>query len=296
MSVSQPIDMNELNDVHDMKRPNTGQGVYAVTRSARARIKRQPQAVGQSMRRWLLACFGSLGLMLTLVPQAWGYGVYDLRQIISNTKPAAPTPGKKGEKAKAGSGLQNARESTSGVDLEYLDQVLNDLARQALYYPPVFSDDAERARATSDVQVLMKMLRPLTSRKYPPSAALLRSGLLHLLAWNLDLPGAEAIAFNHLELYLKRTPGDAYANFLLGVCYAGSANQQAAAIGYLNRAVAGGVPQAHYTLALVYYTQGDRQRALENLQLYQQAFPDDPDIAPLIRAIQNGEVQVEHEQ
>lgn len=210
-------------------------------------------------------------MLMLWASAASAYAEYDLSQVLP----------------------KGASKTDAGLDLVFLDQVLNDLSTHALYYPPIFANEDEQARAVADVRLLIKVMQPITKRKVIPSSALLRLGLLHLLAWNLEIPNSQPLALKYLQAFLRGTPNDGYANYLLGVYYAGTAKQQQESILPLNRAILSGYPQAYYTLALVYYSLGDKARTLENLRLYASHFPNDTDTASLIQAIDNGSLRVE---
>jgi len=64
------------------------------------------------------------------------------------------------------------------------------------------------------------------------------------------------------------------------------------AIPHLENALAAGIPEAPYTLGLTYLSAGEKQKALDSLELYQRNNPDNKSIEMLLDGIRSGKVEI----
>lgn len=220
------------------------------------------------LRRILLAILMLLASSFTCAKE---YGHHDPKRMLT----VAETPaGKK-----------------HGLDLRYLDQMLNDLALHARNYPPQFDTAQDRQRAVQDVKMLSGMLDILIAGPSPNAELLARAGFLNSIGHNLDIPGSTektAAIFNKL---LTAAPADPRGNYMYGAFLAG-AGKSREAIPYLEKALAVGIADAAYSLGMAYLTLGDKQKALQHLDVYQQRNPNDGNVAKLIDGIRNGTLEI----
>ncbi|MDO8385569.1 MAG: hypothetical protein Q7T13_04095 [Polaromonas sp.] len=207
---------------------------------------------------------------------AWAapYGNYDARRILSVTD--TPT-GKR-----------------HGIDLQYLDSMLADIASHARNYPPVFDSDADRQRATRDTATLAGMLGLLTQDASAHPEILLRAATVNSYGHNLQINGAAEKANTLFQRLLAAAPDHPRSNHAYGVFLAGVA-KPAESLPYLEKALAAGVVDAGYALGLVHLGLGDQARALQYLETYKARVPADPQVAALIEAIRSGKVTVRRE-
>ena len=178
-----------------------------------------------------------------------------------------------------------------GLDLRYLDQMLNDLALHARDYPPQFDNLQDRQRAVQDAKMLSGMLDVLLTGPSPDAELLVRTGFLNSIGHNLDIPGSAektAAIFNKL---LTAAPADPRGNYMYGSFLAG-AGKPREAIPFLEKALAVGVTNAAYSLGMTYLTLGDKQKALQHLEACKQRNPNDGNVAKLIDGIRNGKLEI----
>ena len=202
--------------------------------------------------------------------QAKEYGNYDPKRIVTFSE----TP----------SGKQ------AGIDLNYLDQILNDLGLHATNYPPQFDTPQDRQRAIQDIKTLSGMLDILLSDPSPNPEILLRAGFINSLGHNLDIPGSGEKTSAIFQRLLSASPSDPRANYMYGRFLAG-ANKPEEAIPHLEKALAAGVGDAAYALGMTYLSLGDKEKALENLEDYRKRSPNDGNAAVIIDAIRNGKIE-----
>lgn len=220
--------------------------------------------------------FMVLVAVVCAVPPAWAkaYGNYDARRILTVTD--TPT-GKR-----------------HGIDLQYLDTMLDDLAAHARNYPPSFDSDQDKQRATRDATVLAGMLGMLAQDAGAHPEILFRAATVNSMGHNLQIAGAGQKADALFQRLLVLTPDHPRSNHAYGVFLAGAA-KPAASLPYLEKALAAGLVDAGYSLGLVYLSLGDKTRALEYLDAYKAKTPTDTNAAMLIEAIRSGRATVKRE-
>lgn len=178
-----------------------------------------------------------------------------------------------------------------GLDVRYLDQMLNDLAAHAKNYPPQFDTPQDRQRAVQDVRMLSGMLDIVITGPSPNAELLARAGFLNSIGHNLDIPGAAEKTAAIFKALLTAAPADPRGNYMYGSFLAG-AGKPKEAIPYLEKALAVGVADAAYSLGMTYLTLGDKQRALQHLDAYKQRNPNDGNVAKLIDGIRSGKLEI----
>lgn len=208
-------------------------------------------------------------ILFSLAADAREYGRYDLNRILSTSETAA---GKK--------------YSLDGV---YLDRILDDLARHAGNFPPQFDTQQDRLRATQDVKTLGKIFDIVTNGPAQNRELLVRAGVLNSIGHNLDIPGSAEKADTLFRRLLAEAPSDPRGNYLYGIFLAGSGRPKAA-LPYLNKALAGGMTDAGYSLGMAHLSLGDKTNALHHLTEYRRRKPNAVHIDTLIEAVKNGKI------
>jgi len=209
-------------------------------------------------------------LLALTVSHAKEYGNYEPKRILAVTE----TPSGK----------------SYGIDVPYLDQMLNDLSLHAKNYPPQFDTPQDQQRATQNVVMLSGMLDILINGPAANPELLIRAGLLNSIGHNLDISGSAEKATGIFQRILTATPSDPKGNFLFGTFLA-RAGKPKEALPYLEKARAVGVADADYAIGMTYLSLGEKDRALENLEAYKRRNPNDGNIDKLIDAIRNGKIE-----
>lgn len=215
-----------------------------------------------------------LGLsLLIFFPSAYAkeYGNYEPKKIL---KVSETSSGKK-----------------YGIDGQYLDQILGDLAFHAKNYPPRFDTPNDQQRAAQDVRVLSGMLDVLVSSPNAHPEILLRAGLLNSIGHNLNIPGSAEKTTSIFHKLLSASPSHPRGNLIYGTFLAGAAKPKEA-IPYLERALSLGESDAAYALGMTYLSLEDTKKALKYLESYQQKNPSDASASGLIEAIRSGKLEI----
>ena len=217
------------------------------------------------MKTWI-----PLLLLLTLaapMAHATGYPGYDPQRILTASENAS------GQK-------------TYGLDMRYLDRMLGDLARYAGHYPPSFESPEQKQRAIQDLNTLSGMLSMLLKEGKPNPQILFRSAIANRMGHNLDIPGAAEKAEQQFQALLQAEPDNRQGNYRLGVFLAETGRLERS-IPYLEKALALGVEEANYSLAMVYLGMENKDDAIARLEEYLKARPNDKSAQELITAIKS---------
>ncbi|MGO8952790.1 MAG: hypothetical protein ACLPWS_12255 [Rhodomicrobium sp.] len=195
-------------------------------------------------------------------------------------------------------GLLSFSDSPSGkqatINMQYLDKILNDLSAHAGSYPPHFDSPGGKERALHDAKSVAGMLATLTENPPPNPEVLLRAGIANNIGTNLDIPGCAEKTNAIFQKLLAISPDNARANYIYGT-FLGSTGNPTAALPYLEKARAAGIPAAYWAIGTSYLALGDQQKALGAFREYQKQNPSDANTAKIIDAITNGRVQTRRE-
>jgi len=218
-----------------------------------------------------LALAVTAGLALGIRSQSKHYGGYDPNKILI---PADPATG-----------------NNPAVDVTYLDAWIDKLAAHTSIYPPSFDSENDKKQATDDLALLAGILDTLIDPKQPNVELLRRVALVNSLEHNLDVPGAAQKANDSFIQLLRIAPDDPQGNWKYGVFLAG-AGRPNDAMPYLLNAEKLGVVSATYSLGMSYLMAGDKQKAIEYLEKYHKAVPQDKSIEPMIENLKKGKFKV----
>lgn len=180
------------------------------------------------------------------------------------------------------------------VSLSSIDAELSAIAPHAKDFPPRFSSAAERKQIEARLRELLTLLDAAVAQHPDEPELLFRSGFANAMGHNLDFDGCAPKYYKAFDRLLELKPEDPRANFYYGAFLAGTAARQKDSSVYLEKAVALGVTDAHYTLAFVYLSQSDKPNALKHLREFARQHPDDQMIERKIMQIEHAEINVRH--
>lgn len=209
------------------------------------------QTVGNLiMKHVILIAF----LMFITIPLAHSkeYGQYDLKLVRTIVK------------SKSG--------NRYGIDLKYLDPILYDLGLRAKNSPAQFSSAQEQERAVRDINAISGMLDVLVNQPKADPGLLVRAGFINTLGRNIGIPGSSKKAHENFKKLLKAKPADPQGNYLYGTFLAGEGKVKKA-IPHLEKALSGGIPDAAFTLGMAYRSLGNKQKALDNFEIFKKSSP-----------------------
>lgn len=172
-----------------------------------------------------------------------------------------------------------------GLDMRYLDRMLDDLSRHAGHYPPSFDSAEQKRRASQDLNVLLGMLDVLLKDKKLNLQILLRSAIANRMGHNLDIPGSAEKAEQQFQALLQAAPGSPQGNYQFGIFLAAT-GRLVQSVPYLEKSLAMGVEEANYSLGMAYLGTGNKQAALVRLREYLKIEPNDNSMRELIKTIE----------
>ena len=135
-----------------------------------------------------------------------------------------------------------------------------------------------------------KMLDPLIDNPSTSPPLLLRLGVLHAIAFNLDVPDSFQKAGSAFNKLLSLTPDDPQANYRYG-SFLAATTRKGEGIPFLEKAKSLGVVNADYWLGSSYALVGNKAKAIENLDAYTRRTPSDANAAKLLEAIRADKVE-----
>ena len=136
------------------------------------------------------------------------------------------------------------------------------------------------------------MLNAVAQEPKPDTELFLRAGFLGIIGKNLNIPGSAAGADANFKKLLVSAPSNSEGNYLYGIFLAGEGKPKKA-VPYLKKAVAAGVSDAAYTLGLVYMALGNKQKAIDSIEVFRKSSPYNAESADkLIDEIKNGKAIV----
>lgn len=197
------------------------------------------------------------------------YGDYDVRKVVS------------------------VREDVNGkkladFDINYLDKITSDLSAHAENYPPRFDTDEDKKKAQKDAGQLIYILDVLKEGN-GDKEIMIRAGHIYSIAHNLDVPDAAEKAKNVYSQLISRYPDDSNIAYIYGVFLAGT-GQLDESMPYLNKALSAGILNANFSIGMVYFAKGDKEKALSYLKKYIAVNPKDVNASHIIEAIESGHV------
>lgn len=172
-----------------------------------------------------------------------------------------------------------------GLDMHYMDRMLNDLSRHVGHYPPSFDSADQRRRVSQDLNGLLGILDVLLKDKRLSLQILLRSAIANRMGHNLDIPGSAEKAEQQFQALLQAEPGAPQGNYQFGIFLA-ETGRLGQSIPYLEKALAMGIEEANYSLGMAYLGTGNKQAALVRLREYLKTEPNDSSMRELIKTIE----------
>ncbi len=109
---------------------------------------------------------------------------------------------------------------------------------------------------------------------------------------NLDFEGCAVKYFKAFDRLLELKSDDKKANYNYGAFLVTTAARQKDGIKYLEKALALGVPEAHYTLGFAYLVQGDKAKALLHFKEYAKQHPNDEELKRKISEIEQANIRI----
>ena len=185
--------------------------------------------------------------------------------------------------------------SEHSAELDSFDATLAKIAEHARDYPPKFASGTERKQIETELQKTIAALAAALGQHPDDPQLLFRDGFANAMGHNLDFPGCAQRCMKSYERLLELQPANGKACFYYGGFLASTAAHQKKSISYLERAIALGVTDAHYTLGFALLTQADKKGALEHFREYSRLNPTDKKVKTLIEQVETAEVKIIHQ-
>ena len=181
----------------------------------------------------------------------------------------------------------------NAAEFASIDASLSRVAQHAKSYPPQFASDLERKQIEAELAKTLESIEAALTRHPDDPGLLFRNGFANAMGHNLDFHGCPERCMKSYQTLLTLQPDNANGNFYYGGFLASTAAHQKESIRYLEKALALGVTDAHYTLGFALLSQGDKKGALEHFGEYSRLNPTDDQVKKLIDHINKSEVKIQ---
>ena len=186
------------------------------------------------------------------------------------------------------------KEQGATINLQYLQDRIEELSKNAGTYPTQFDSEQDKALAQKETQVLLEIAKTMTDSADEPSTLYLAMQIARI-GHNLDIKGAAEQTISYADRFIEKTPDDSRGYFFMGA-FLSEAGKAKEGKPYLDKALELGNEAARWSLAMSALFEGNTEEALNQLNLYQKSFPNDPRVQTLIEAIQNGTIELKSTQ
>jgi tetratricopeptide (TPR) repeat protein len=181
------------------------------------------------------------------------------------------------------------------VNLEVIDYYIARIAEHAKEYPPRFKSEEEFNEVAEKLDKLIGVLAIVEENQQKNADFLLKSAFVQSMAHNINMKGAAKKAKEEFDKLLELEPDNIKGNYLYGMFLSGTQKYHFESIPYLEKAFALGETDAQYTLGLLYYQQGDKNKGLSYLREYAANNPEQERVKKVISAIESGKLKFQHD-
>lgn len=184
------------------------------------------------------------------------------------------------------------KEQGATIDLQYLQDRIAELSKNAGTYPTQFDSEDDQIAATKEAQVLLEIAKTMTDSSDEPSTLYLSMQIARI-GHNLNIKNAAEQAISYADRFIEKTPDDSTGYFFMGAFLSESGKIKEGRP-YLDKALALGNEAARWSIAMSYLFEGNTEAALKELKLYQKSYPKDPRAKQLIEAINSEGFKIEN--
>ncbi|MCF7761067.1 MAG: hypothetical protein K9M98_11255 [Cephaloticoccus sp.] len=176
-----------------------------------------------------------------------------------------------------------------GLELPAIDRTLAEVGAHAKNYPPKFGSTEEREKTEAKLRDVLNQLDAVLLDRPDDRELLMRAGMAHSMGHNLDFAESAKRCTQIYDHVLAMNPEDAWANLHYGIFLSGSRRQEQGMV-CLEKALALGVKEANYPLAIACLTLEDPVNARVHLERYVADFPQDGRAMKLLQLLRDDKV------
>lgn len=105
------------------------------------------------------------------------------------------------------------KEQGATINLQYLQDRIEELSKNAGTYPTQFDSEQDKALAQKETQVLLEIAKTMTDSADEPSTLYLAMQIARI-GHNLDIKGAAEQTISYADRFIEKTPDDSRGYFL----------------------------------------------------------------------------------
>ena len=182
------------------------------------------------------------------------------------------------------------KEQGATINLQYLQDRIAELSKNAGTYPTQFDSETDKTEATKEAQVLLEIAKTMTEASDEPSTLYFAMQITRI-GHNLNIKGAAEQTISYADRFIEKTPDDSTGYFFMGAFLSESGKVKEGKP-YLDKALELGNEAARWSIAMSYLFEGNTEDALKELKRYQKSYPKDPRAKQLIEAINSGKLEL----
>ena len=179
------------------------------------------------------------------------------------------------------------------IDMRVIDYYINRISTHAKEYPPKFKSKKEQDEVIDKLEQLIGLLEIIGENQQNNPEFIARAALANSMGHNVDLKGSAEKSGIYYKKLLRLTPDSPIANYHYGMFLSGTRKHHFDSIPYLEKALKLGQEDARYTLGLLYYQLGDKEKGMSMLRKYSLNNPKNKHVKKLIEAINSGKLKFE---
>jgi tetratricopeptide (TPR) repeat protein len=179
------------------------------------------------------------------------------------------------------------------VDMRVIDYYLEIISNHAKEYPPKFKSKEEQQEIVTKLEQLIELLEIIGENKHDSPEFLARAAFANSMGHNVNLKGSAEKSGSYYKKLLKITPENPVANYQYGMFLSGTKKYHFDSIPYLEKALELKQYDARYTLGLLYYQQGKKEKGMKMLQKFASDNPSNSYVKKIIDALKSGKLKFE---
>jgi len=179
------------------------------------------------------------------------------------------------------------------VNMQVIDYYLNRISTYARSYPPKFENEEIKQNVVAKLKQLIGTLEIIGQTQQNNPGFLSRAAFANSMGHNLDLENSDEQAISYYQKLLKIDPDNPVNNYQYGMFLSGTKKYHFESIPFLEKALEFGQKDAGYTLGLLYFHQGHKEKGIKTLQTYSSENPNNEHVLKIIEAIKSGELKFE---
>lgn len=182
---------------------------------------------------------------------------------------------------------------THSANMQVIDYYVKRISHYAKEYPSRFKDENEKKEVIQKLKELLEILEIMAEDQQNNPDFLDMAAFVNSMGYNVDIKGTGEKTVFYYKKLLDIMPDNPTANYNLGVFLSGTRTQHFESITYLEKALKLGRDDARYSLGLLYYQLGEKDKGISMLKKYSSDNPNNRRVKKVIEAMISNNLKYE---